>query len=199
VLRPNPGVYTWHTEGYEEALGIGRRFPSESQRVVTVPDQQGYDYHHFYSEEHQQWFEGRLSDHGIVVPHVRERVAFGPFDAEIEVHFEPAMAFIKLPFAVDRAWTGAWSGETFGTYSGRIFERTTMRVGSSSVDAWGIHVRIKMHGEIEGRQDIRAWIAPAERTTVREEYNVTGRLRGEPGTYHGEWTSVLASLEPQQT
>lgn len=197
LLRPDPGVYTWRTVGFEEAMGIRRDFPPQSQRIVTLGHDQTYKYRHLYSEEHEQWFEGQATHTRIVVPHVRERVAFGPFDAEIEVNFDPAMVFATLPLVVDRTWKGEWSGDTYGDYAAHVFERTRMAVGGSDVEVWGVELHIEMHGEVEGEQDLRAWIAPAHRTTVREEYVVTGRLRGEPGTYHGEWTISLLSPKPQ--
>lgn len=195
-LRPDPGVYTWRTEGFEEAMGIRRSFPPESQRVVHVQGEGRYSYHHLYSEEHEQWFEGRLPKDQVAVPHVRERVVFGPFDAEIEIDFAPPMVFVNLPFRVGQTWEGQWSGDTYGTYAARSFERSVLTVEERDIDVWGIELRIQMHGEVEGRQDLRAWIAPEHRTTVREEYIVSGRLRGEPGSYHGEWTISLTSLTP---
>lgn len=198
VLRPDPGVYTWRTVGFEEALGIHRNFPPTSQRIVTVHNDRRFSYHHFYSEEHQEWFEGRPTTRRVLVPYVRTQVVFGPFGAEIEVNFDPAMVFTNLPFVLDSKWDGKWSGDTYGQYSARVFERTRLRVGDRTVEAWGIHLHFRMHGEVEGEQDLRAWIAPAHRTTVREEYVVTGRLRGKPGTYHGEWTISLSSLTPKR-
>ncbi len=134
----------------------------------------------------------------VLVPYVRERVVFGPFDGEIKIDFEPAMLFASLPLEVDRTWSGEWSGETFGRYTGHVFERTRMTVGGSDVEVWGVRLNIEMHGEVEGEQELRAWIAPAHRTTVREDYVVTGRPRGEPATYHGKWTISLLSLRPKR-
>jgi hypothetical protein len=115
-----------------------------------------------------------------------------------DVSFAPSMVFTHLPFVLGRTWDGKWSGDTYGRYAAQIFERTRMRVGGTYVEAWGVELRIEMHGEVEGEQNLRAWIAPAHRTTVRESYVVTGRLRGEPGTYHGEWTLSLRSLRPHR-
>jgi hypothetical protein len=198
VFRPDPGVYSWKTEGFEEALGIRRRFPPESQRIVTVDGERRYSYHHFYSEEHQEWFAGRLTQSQVLVPYVRSRVVFGPFDGEIEVKFDPPMIFTYMPFEVGRAWRGQWSGDTYGEYSARVFERARTRVAGQYVEVWGVHLHFFMHGDVEGEQDLRAWIAPEHRTTVREQYVVTGRLKGKPGTYHGEWTISLLSLKPRR-
>ncbi len=197
-FAPEPGVYTWRTQGFEEAMGLRRSFPSRSQRIVTAKSARDFAYEHVYSEEHREWFEVSASNGRADVPHIRTYVAFGPFDAEVNVDFVPPMLFASVPFAVGRTWKGRWEGDTFGDYTARVFERRKFVVDGTDVEAWGIELLIRMHGEVESEQRLKVWIDPKHRTTVREEYVVTGRLRGKPGTYHGEWSISLLSLDPQR-
>lgn len=199
VMRPpEPGVYLWRTEGFEEAVGIRRQFPPESYRALTVKDALTYTYKHLYSSEHEEWFGVRVSEKGSEAFDIRTKVVFGPFGEEVTVTFDPPMAFVILPFEIGRSWQGTWSGSTYGDYSARTFERTTLRIEDEDVEVWASEHLINMHGEIEGKQTLKTWMSPKYRTMVREEYVVTGRLKGRPGTYHGEWTNTLLSVHPSR-
>lgn len=196
--QPEAGVYSWSTEGHEEAAGVRRSFPPESQRIVTREAPGRYVLHHVYSEEHEQWFTVEVTEGGVIVHRIRVEVTFGPADEEVEVIFDPPMDFVLLPFRTGKAWEGSWSGDTWGTYTARVFERSTVTVDGEPVEAWGVKYEIEMHGEIEGEETLWAWWSEEHGMTVRERYEMTAQLQGKPGTYHGEWRNDLLTLDPQQ-
>lgn len=196
--QPEAGVYSWRTEGHEEAAGVRRQFPPESQRIITDEGPGRYVIHHVYSEEHEERFTAEVLESRVIVHRIRVEVTFGPANEEVEVIFDPPMDFVVLPFRTGKIWEGSWSGDTWGTYTARVFERTPVTVGDEPVEAWGVEYEIEMHGEIEGEETLWAWWSEEHGMTVRERYEMTAQLQGKPGTYHGEWRNRLLTLHPQR-
>jgi hypothetical protein len=53
-----------------------------------------------------------------------------------------------------------------------------------------------MQGEISGHVLARVWVAPKYGMTVKEHY--VQDVEASVGSYHGEWTMTLKSVEPQR-
>lgn len=196
---PAAGVYVWLTDGFEEVAGLRRNFPPESQRIVTrAADASSWTNHHLYSEEHEEWFEASITNGLVLVTEIRINFVFGPFDRDLLIRFNPPMLFVPTRLELNDHWNGSWSGETYGTYTARTFDHSMIVLGNEEVETWANEYKIEMHGEVEGEQQLRAWISPKYQMTVREEYVVTGRISGEPGSYYGEWSMLLKSPSPRK-
>lgn len=192
---PEPGVYTYRTEGFEQA-GVRRQYPPESQRIVTHQKGGRWLNHHIFSDEHEEWFEQGLTDAGGVMFYRRVRVSFGPLTVDRTITFDPPALGVPLPFQLGRTWQGSWSGPTSGTYTGKTFDHTTLRIDGENVEVWGNELHMRMTGENEGEVHIKLWIAPRYSLSVKEEADMT--MQGGPGTYHSEYTLTILSLTPKR-
>ena len=88
---PDEGVYSWDTEGWEEAAGIRRNFPEESQRIITASDGDSWKEHHYFSEEREIWTDFVITREGAHVAMQRNRAKFGPVTNDSTVDFAPPM------------------------------------------------------------------------------------------------------------
>lgn len=192
---PEPGVYTYRTEGFEQA-GVRRQYPPESQRIVTHQMGGRWRNHHIFSDEHEEWFEQGLTDAGGVMFYRRVRVSFGPLTVDRTITFDPPALGVPFPFELGRTWQGSWSGPTSGTYTGKTFDHTTLRIDGENVEVWGNELHMRMTGENEGEVHIKLWIAPRYSLSVKEEADMT--MQGGPGTYHSEYTLTILSLTPKR-
>jgi hypothetical protein len=191
---PPEGVYSWDTDGYEQAAGTRRTMPGESQRIVTHAAG-GWDSHHYFSEEREIWTEFRLSDEGAAIAYQRNKVKFGPVTNDSAIDFAPPMLVGPRTLEVGQTWAGSWEGKTRGDYDGRTFERVELTIGGTKVEAYGIRVNIHLEGEQEGDVLAEVWYAPEHGMTVKEHF--VQDVKADVGSYHGEWTITLKSLEPQ--
>lgn len=199
LLPPEVGVYEWHTEGWEQVGPSRRDLPERSRRIVTVEGERTWMNDHIYSEQHEEWFPLTVSEQGVASSSYRARVSFGPITQDHTLDFEPPMRFSVFPFEVGQQWQGSWQDpddDTRATYTGRTFEHTTLDIGGERVEAWGVEVVMEMEGDISGTVLTRIWVAPEYRMTVKEFYDQ--EVTSGPGTYEGEWTITLLSLDPQR-
>lgn len=192
---PEEGVYSWNTEGWEEAAGIRREFPRESQRIITASDGDSYKQHHYFSEEREIWSEFVTSDKGMHMASQRNRAKFGPVTNDSTITFSPAMLVGLAYPEVGKSWSGSWKGKTSGTYAARIFDHGTMTVGGESLEVWGYELRLQMKGELDGTVFARIMYAPEHALTVQENYKQD--IQSERGRYRAEWSVTLKSTTPQ--
>lgn len=192
---PEEGVYSWHTEGYEEAGGARRSMPEESQRIVTLHDR-GWKQHHYFSEQREIWTTFLSTDRGAAISYQRNKVVFGPITNDSFIDFAPPMLVGPRGLEVGQTWKGSWEGETYGNYEGRTFERVVLDIGGEQVEAFGIRVDIHLRGEQRGDVVAEVWVAPEYAMTVKEHFiqDVSAGV----GNYHAEWTITLKSLEPRR-
>jgi len=193
---PAEGVYSWATKGWEEAAGIRREFPEESQRIITASNGSSWKQHHYFSEEREIWSEFVVSEKGAHVAMQRNRAKFGPVTNDSTIDFSPPMLVGSRAFEVGYAWKGKWQGKTSGTYSGRIFDHGTMVVGGEELEVWGYEIRMEMRGELNGNVYARVMFAPKYALTVQEHYEQT--IQTERGRYRADWTMTLKSTTPQR-
>ena len=194
--HPKEGVYSWDTEGYESFSGNRRRFPSETQRIVTIDGPTTWTNHHYFSEERQSWWQVHADEDGYVVFYQRNKVVFGPVTRDTTVTFDPPMRVGRAGAEVGDRWSGSWKGKTHGTYEARYFDHTFMTIGGERVEVWGVETFIHLRGEIEGEVHSRTWFSPKHRVPVREHY--VQDVQSGPGTYHAEWDMTLKSLDPER-
>jgi hypothetical protein len=192
---PEEGVYSWSTEGWEEAAGIRREFPRESQRIITASDGDSYKQHHYFSEEREIWSVFVASEKGMHMASQRNRAKFGPVTNDSTITFSPPMLVGLADPEVGKTWSGSWKGKTSGTYSNRIFDHGTMTVGGESVEVWGYELRLQMRGELEGTVSARIMYSPEHALTVQEHYEQD--IQSERGRYRAEWSMTLKSTTPQ--
>ncbi|MDQ3962710.1 MAG: hypothetical protein M3277_02180 [Actinomycetota bacterium] len=192
---PEEGVYSWDTEGYEEAGGTRRSLPEESQRIITH-HRSGWKQHHYFSEQREIWTTFEVTERGAEISYQRNRVVFGPITNDSFIDFAPPMLVGPGALEVGQTWTGSWEGETYGTYEGKTFERVTLDIGGREVEAFGVQVDIHLRGEQRGDVIAKVWIAPEYAMTVKEHF--VQSVRAGVGTYHAEWTITLKSLEPRR-
>ena len=192
---PKEGVYSWDTEGYEEAGGARRSFPEESQRIITH-DEGGWKQHHYFSDQREIWTTFRLTDDGAAISYQRNKVVFGPITNDSHIDFAPPMLVGPRALEVGQRWAGTWDGDTYGSYTGRTFERVVMDIGGVDVEAFGIELNITLKGDQQGEVLARVWVAPKYSMTVREDY--VQDVRANVGNYHGEWSMTLKSLKPRR-
>ncbi|MCA1704903.1 MAG: hypothetical protein LC808_17205, partial [Actinobacteria bacterium] len=83
---------------------------------------------------------------------------------------------------------------TYGDYSSKVVEHTTLDIGGENVEVWGMSYVINLHGEQEGRVTAQVWLAPGYGLTVQEHYVQDVESSG--ARYHAEWTQKLKSLQP---
>lgn len=194
-VTPEEGVYSWATEGWEEAAGIRREFPEESQRIITASDGDSWKEHHYFSEEREIWSEFVISQKGAHIALQRNRARFGPVTNDSTVDFAPPMLVGLAAPKLGASWTGEWQGRTSGTYSARIFDHSTMVIGGDQVEVWGYETRMQMRGELNGTVLARVMYSPEYAMTVQEHYEQN--LETERGRYRAEWTMTVKSTAPQ--
>lgn len=192
---PAEGVYSWSTKGWEEAAGIRRDFPSESQRIITASNGSSWKQHHYFSEEREIWSDFVISNKGAHMAKQRNRAKFGPVTNDSTVDFSPPMLVGLAEPEIGKSWTGKWQGRTSGSYAVRIFDRGQMTIGGKSVEVWGYELRIEMKGELDGSVFARIMYAPKYALTVQENY--TQDIQSERGRYRAEWAMTLKSTTPQ--
>lgn len=195
--RPEPGVYSWDTEGYEEVTpGVRRAFPSLSHRIITRDQGPTWTMHHIYSEEHQEWVTaGPCWMDQCLIVNRRLRIILGPLTWDRETDYEPALHLLRAPQEVGARWVGSWANGA-GVYSGRIFEHTEVNVGGEPVEVWGVEFRAQVTGRERGKMIIRFWWSPEHIMSVREEGETT--IRQGAGSYRSEWKISLRSLRPRR-
>ena len=194
-VTPEEGVYSWSTKGWEEAAGIRRDFPAESQRIITASDGSGYKQHHYFSEEREIWSQFVVSKSGMHMASQRNRAKFGPVTNDSTVTFSPPMLVGLASPEVGKTWSGKWRGKTSGTFAARIFDHGRMTVGGESLEVWGYELRIQMKGELDGTVFARIMYAPEHALTVQEHY--TQDIQSERGRYRADWEVTLKSTTPQ--
>jgi len=195
IQPPQPGVYSFQTQGYEDIEGLRRDLPSESQRIVTRDDATTWTYHHIFSDQKEEWYRVTLSDRGIYLLSLRSRVSFGPFNDDTAIRFNPPLLFVKLPFKLGQQWQGTWSGNTSGTYTGHILDQTTIQVGSEDVEAWECEIQAHLQGDIQGQSTIRIWLSPKYGLSVKEYFDEMEQKGFE--SYHSQGTMAVASVHPR--
>lgn len=193
---PEEGVYSWSTDGYEQVSGARRQFPKESQRIITLEGDRSWLVHHYFSEEREIWTDFNWGSRGAGITRQRNKVTFGPVTNESTIDFAPPMIVAPRELEVGAEWSDRWSGETYGDYSSKIFEHTTMDIGGERVEVWGMTYEINLHGKQEGQVLAKVWLAPKYSLTVREYYKQDIESSG--ARYQAEWTQQLKSLEPQR-
>jgi len=193
---PAEGVYSWATEGWEEAAGIRRNFPEESQRIITASNGSSWKQHHYFSEEREIWSEFVRSKKGAHVAMQRNRAKFGPVTNDSRIDFSPPMLVGLASPEVGAAWSGEWEGRTSGSYTGRIYEHGTMLIGGEKLEVWRYEYRMQMRGELDGTVFARVTLAPEYALTVHEHYEQT--IQSERGRYRANWTMTLKSTTPQR-
>lgn len=194
---PEEGVYSWATDGYEEVSGARRRFPEETQRILTLNGDGHWTQHHYFSEEREIWTYFHWGERGAEITKQRNKVKFGPITNDSTLDFSPPMLVGPRALKVGSQWGDEWdSGATYGNYSSEIFEHTTLDIGGERVEVWGIAYEIVLHGEQEGKVIAKVWLAPDYSLTVQEYYDQNVESGG--ARYHGEWTVKLKSLHPEQ-
>lgn len=193
---PKEGVYSWATDGYEQVSGARRRFPSETQRILTLDGQGRWTEHHYFSEERESWTSFHWGERGAEVEQQRNKVTFGPITNNSTIDFNPPMLVGPRDLEVDYRWGDSWQGDTSGDYSSEIFEHTTLNIGGEPVEVWGISYQINLRGEQEGRVTAEVWLAAERGIVVKEHYKQDIESSG--ARYQAEWEQTLKSLEPRQ-
>ena len=193
---PEEGVYSWDTEGYESFNGSRRAFPRETQRIITRHGKTSWTLHHYFSEERESWTEVASDADGYSSAEQRNKVVFGPVTRDVNVTFDPPMVTGPMPARLGATWNGRWEGKTYGTYSGRYFEKTSITVDGERVEVWGIELRIHLRGETEGETWAQVWVSPESHMVIREHYRQDAQTG--PGTYKAEWLMTVKSLTPQR-
>lgn len=191
---PDEGVYSWDTDGWEEAGGARRSMPEESQRIVTHHDS-GWKQHHYFSEQREIWTTFESAERGAEISYQRNKVVFGPITNDSFIDFAPPMLVGPRALEVGQTWEGSWDGKTYGTYEGQTFERVVLDIGGTKVETFGVQVDIHLQGEQRGDVMAQVWIAPEYGMTVKEHFAQS--VRASVGTYNAEWTMILKSLEPR--
>ena len=192
---PKEGVYSWDTDGWEQAAGVRRDMPKESQRILTHNPDGSWVNHHYFSEEREIWTEFRFSERGAELVWQRNKVKFGPVTNDSRIDFAPPMIVGKEKMHVGMRWEDTWSGDTSGDYKSHVFEQITMDIGGDRVEVWGIEYVINLRGQQKGTVNAQVWFAPEHSMTVKEHYIQDVEASG--GKYHAEWTMTLRSLHPE--
>lgn len=193
---PEDGVYSWDTDGWEEAAGIRREFPEESQRIITASNGESWKQHHYFSEEREIWSEFSIGEKGAYLNMQRNRAKFGPVTNDSTIDFSPPMMVGLANPKVGATWSGKWEGRTSGSYSSRIFDHGTMDIGGESIEVWGYEVRMTLRGELDGTVYAKIMYSREYALTVQEFYRQD--IQSERGRYRAEWDMTLKSTTPQR-
>ena len=192
---PEEGVYSWDTDGWEEASGIRRQFPNESQRIITASDGESFKTHHYFSEEREIWSEFSIRQDGAYLNMQRNKAKFGPVTNDSTITFSPPMQVALAEPKEGATWNGSWKGKTSGSYSSRIVDHGTMSIGGESLEVWGYEVRMQMRGELNGTVHAVIMFAPKYALTVKEHYRQD--IQTDRGRYRAEWDMTLKSTTPR--
>lgn len=196
--RPEPGVYSWRTEGFERAAGVRRELPKETQRIVELGDD-SWTAHHVFSQEKEQWFTFMTTNRGVEVSQVRDKIRIGPFVEDETIEFDPPQQFVPIPIRQGDRWEGPWAssdGDLYGTLQGVVGHRETVPIGNQSFETWMVDVVLQIEGDAAGRIEYRAWFSTELGMAVREQ--VVEDIEDGPVSYHAEWDIKLLSAEAQR-
>jgi hypothetical protein len=193
--RPAEGVYAWTVDGYEQAPGVRRQLPERSHRVITHAGGDGWQEHHIFSEEREQWMNLSSSSEGVTATSVRNRVVMGPVEQDKTVTYDPPVFVARFPTKLGDSWHGSWSGRTSGTYTAKVFEHTTITIDGENVEVYATEVVMEMRGEIEGTATTRSWYSPEHGLVVKQGQEM--RITSGPSDYRSEWIGQVVSLDPQ--
>ncbi len=196
IGAPKEGVYSWEIDGYERGPGVERRLPKRSHRIIQHEGKNKWVEHHIYSEQKEQWFHLGMSQQGVAVSEVRNRVEMGPVEVDRTVMFDPPAFVSTFPFQVNQTWDGTWEGKTRGSYSGKTIDHGFLTIGGERVEVWVTEVHMEMSGEVEGTVITRSWVAPDYNIVVRQYQE--SNVESGPGSYYSEWEGQMLSLHPQR-
>lgn len=194
IRFPDVGVYTWQTKGFEETTpGIHRALPEESRRTITHRSTAGWTTHHQYSEQHEEELDVALTARGLVVLSYYFQTRFGPFASERSKVYTPPVLAAPSPPKLGETWEGSWS-DGAGTYSGRTFDHSTIRIDGEEIDAWANELTLTFSGEDSGRATFQFWWSPEHMMTVKEIGTIT--IQSGARSYHRESEMTLLSTKP---
>lgn len=200
--RPDPGVYTYHTGGFETlALGSARHdFPEETQAILRHADSCDWQLEHQVVEEHVDTFDLCSAD-----------------SEQTWYRWRIERTFLENTLVFDYRCTGDTAMLREGRSPGDVFEATcdtgegeqadaTFRyrrnqrldIGGTRVGTARFHVDIVLSGDVEGSVTADLWIDRATGMRVREERVVDNTVPTPLGRadYHEELTVELRSLMP---
>jgi hypothetical protein len=195
VVRPAEGVYAYRTEGHEGFVGIfDREFPPTSHRSIVHTGPTSWSDHTIFSEERESWSVFGFEERSRLVHSQRNRIVFAGYTEDKTVTFDPPLVSSRVPWQAGRAWSGEFSGDTYGSYEAETVGKELLQIGSERVMAWRDHLHVELHGDIEGVADVTRWLSPTHGVTLREEYRADAYIG--PLHYVAEWSVTLRSLQP---
>jgi hypothetical protein len=190
---PEAGAYTYRTKGTETASNEGRSgLDPINDLVVTRPLKQG-DLTCFGFERE---FSPTTAVTNVYIQRGEDTYisAIGVATANYVTTIEPRPAILAAAGAGTR-WSGQFSGATSGTYEVEIFDRRTISVGGERVEAVGLDSHATYHGETEGSQDARTWLATDHPLILSEQAQLVIKVGS--ATNRIDYESELTSLDPE--
>jgi hypothetical protein len=190
---PEAGTYTYRTKGSETASNEGRtQLDPINDLFVTPPLKEG-DLTCFGFERE---FSPTTAVTNVYIQRGEDTYisAIGVATANYVTTIEPRPAILAVAGAGTR-WSGEFSGTTSGTYEVEIFDRRPISVGGERVDAVGLDSHATYHGETEGSQDARTWLAADRPLILSERAQLVIKVGS--ATNRIEYESELTSLDPE--
>ena len=175
VVSPSPGSYGYSQSGYEEfcqgascdrtklpatqTVEVDYQQRSKSSAVAVV------DAHVSERSSTRTTFE--FTDRGTRILEMIITASTGGLDYSTRYRPDPPIKAIVLPLSTGKSWAGRWKDNVSGNYRIRVAARETLRAGGRSVNAFKLTSKTTFSGELNGHQDLTAWIDPSTGQVVK--------------------------------
>jgi hypothetical protein len=189
---PKAGAYSYSTTGRETTEDGGTAPLAQTTTAIVTPTRRTGGLTCFGSERRLST-RTELADVYLLRGEDIYLVGLGVATPNLVETIAPRPAILALSGS-QSSWTGAFRGNTAGTYKVELLGRRTFRVGGKSVKTVGLDSRATFTGETTGSQKRTTWIATDQALIVQE----TGRFELKLGgsVERLAYSSRLESLEP---
>ena len=190
---PGAGTYTYRTKGSETASNEGQSALDPINDLVVTPPLEDGDLTCFGFERE---FSPTTAVTNVYIQRGEDTYisAIGVATANYATTIEPRPAILAVAGSGTR-WSGEVTGATSGTYDVEIFDRRPVSVGGERVEAVGLASHATYHGETEGSQDARTWLATDRPLILSERAQLVIKVGS--ATNRIDYESELTSLDPE--
>jgi hypothetical protein len=181
-LVPVAGTYTYRNTGTQKTEGLGggatplpARMRTKISKARKIGSLRCFTVHRPYSPQliDNATFVVRGSD-----VYITRFEVVGAGGAGVGV-VKPSPP-IKSLDGDELEWSGSFSGDTNGKYTGSVLGRRTVKVGDRSERAVGVELRMAMNGDIKANFVTTSWIGLETNTVLTEKTKTDRSAEGPP-------------------
>lgn len=201
--KPQEGVYTYDTSGYETVSMAGGRhdYPEQTYSSVRHTDGCGWETDHRFLEEHREVKRWCSDGPQLGATGFSSYITFFGQQTESHGSCDPPQIAARLDASPGQSFDSSCSGDGWTSTSVTTFvARETLVVGGVEVQALHFNQVTTLRGNQDGRSDMEAWYHPETGLPLKVIRDTTTRTQAFGGQveYNEEVTLVLTSLSPRR-